>query len=75
MRKTTIYLPEDLRRALKLKAIAEDTTMTGILRQAAERYLYETSEEAEAAGMEEFQQSFSRIYAKNRRLLERLAKS
>lgn len=75
MRKTTIYLPEDLRRALKLKAIAEDTTMTEVLCQAAERYLYETSEEAETAEMKEFQQSFSRIYARNRRLLERLAKS
>jgi predicted DNA binding CopG/RHH family protein len=39
MRKITVRLPEDLARALKMKAAAEDETVAGIITRLVEREL------------------------------------
>ncbi len=39
LKRTTIYLPEDLRHKLKLLALKEDTTMTEIIIIALEKHL------------------------------------
>lgn len=39
LKRTTIYLPENLRQALKLLALQEDTTMTDLIITALENHL------------------------------------
>lgn len=39
IKRTTIYLPEDLRQQLKVKAIKQETTMTDIIISAVTQYL------------------------------------
>ena len=39
LKRTTIYLPENLRQALKLLALKEDTTMTDLIITALEKHL------------------------------------
>lgn len=39
LKRTTIYLPEDIRHELKLLALKEDTTMTEIIIIALEKHL------------------------------------
>jgi hypothetical protein len=39
LKRTTIYLPEDLRQDLKLLALKEDTTMTELIIKTLRKYL------------------------------------
>ena len=39
LKRTTIYLPEELRRNLKIKAANQKTTMTDLIIEAIEKYL------------------------------------
>lgn len=72
-KRTTIYLPPELMTAVKLHAVQEDTSVSEILKRAAEAYVFDKTHNAQPVGDEEFAKVFAEVRNRNDRLGRRLA--